>query len=56
MFDDRNLNKNEFAALVSFAADFHVLHATGTVWILSFSDMYVDITRNLFHLYCAGTF
>lgn len=27
MYDDSNLNKNEFSALVSFAVDFHIFHA-----------------------------
>lgn len=27
MYDDSNLNKNEFTALVSFAVNFHIFHA-----------------------------
>lgn len=27
MYDDSNLNKNEFTAVVSFAVNFHIFHA-----------------------------
>lgn len=39
MFDDSYLNKNEFTAVVSFAGNFHVLDATGMVWILTSAHM-----------------
>lgn len=38
MYDDSNLNKNEFTALVSFAVNFHIFHAQ-----LALSDLLVIV-------------